>query len=173
MIENEKKIVAELVTSNTLNPEAYLIKDGSLEYKKMGSGNYRDLSIIKTNYKRVVGVSKSFNPERCVDRNNRSNAVKIAQLPLYARTPAHIFQSDLLGNVRFCIWYLRIRDSKRTISPFDGVVKVEKILVSEQEQEYGLDSQEIDVISANLINERNPVSYGSDQRGLIIYTLFS
>ena len=42
--------------------------------------------------------------------------------------------------------------------------KVEKILVSESEQEYGLNTEEVDLISANLINERNPVCYGKDAR---------
>lgn len=164
MIEQEKKVVADLALNNELRPEAYLIKDGSLEYRRMGLGAYKDLSMIRSNYKRVVGVSKSFNPERCVDKNNRSNALKIAHLPVFARTPAYIFESDITGGVRFCVWYLRLREPKHTISPFDGIIKVEKILVSEQEQEYGLDSEEIDVISANLINERNPVCFGNDDR---------
>ena len=43
-------------------------------------------------------------------------------------------------------------------------MKIEKILVTDDEQEKGLDSDEIDRISANLINERNPTCYGSDNR---------
>ncbi len=162
MMEAEKRVVAQLAHQDELNEENYLLKDGSLEYREIGS--QVDLSIIKSNYKRVVGVSKSFNPERCVDHRNRSNAVKIAQLPLFHRTPAYMFESYRTGGIRFAIWYLRIRDASRTVSPFDGIIKVEKILISEQEQEYGLDSDEVDVISANLINERNPVSYGRDSR---------
>jgi len=49
-------------------------------------------------------------------------------------------------------------------SPFDGVLKIEKVLVREQQEEEGLDSDEIDIISANIINERNPVCYGTDKR---------
>jgi hypothetical protein len=44
------------------------------------------------------------------------------------------------------------------------VVKIEKVLVTDNEIENGLSSDEIDLISANIINERNPVAYGSDTR---------
>ena len=30
--------------------------------------------------------------------------------------------------------------------------------------EVGLDTEEVDLITANIINERNPVCYGADQR---------
>ncbi len=168
MIEQEKKIVADLVMQNLLSEDAYLFKDGSLEYKTMAEGNYRDLSLIKSNYKRVVGVSKSFNPEKCIDEHGKSNAKYIVQLPLFHRTPAYLYESNLSkgieGIVKFAIWYIRIREAKYTNSPFDGLVKVEKILVNEREQEKGLLSEEVDLISANIINERNPVCYGKDGR---------
>lgn len=168
MVENEKRIVSQLTRDNKLNENSYLLKDGSLEYRKLETGDYRDLSIIKSNYKRVVGVSKSFNPERCIDANKQSNATKIAELPLYFRTPAFMYESTMAsgkeGKVKFANWYLRIRDAKFTNSPFEGIIKIEKILVSEKEQEIGLDSEEIDLISASLINERNPVCYGKDSR---------
>lgn len=51
----------------------------------------------------------------------------------------------------------------RTQTPFDGVVKVEKIMMDE-ELETGIDSDVIDLISANIINERNPTCYGTDRR---------
>jgi len=164
MIENEKKIVDRLTSKNILNEDSYLIKDGSLEYQKMKTGNFRDLSIIKNNYRRVVGVSKSFNPEKCIDKRGKSNAKIIAELKLYHRTPAFMYESTRVLNVKFAIWYLRIRDTKYTISPFDGILKVEKILITDKEQEDGLDTEEVDLISANLINERNPVCYGKDSR---------
>ena len=164
MMDNEKRIVALLTQKNILNEDSYLIKDGSLEYQKMKTGDYKDLSKIKSNYRRVVGVSKSFNPEKCIDNKGKSNAKIIAELDLYHRTPAYMFESSRASNVKFAIWYLRIRDRKYTVSPFDGILKVEKILVTEAEQENGLITEEVDLISANLINERNPVCYGKDSR---------
>lgn len=165
MIECEKKIVAELVKKNKINYENYLLKDGSLQYKPVAAGNYRELSKLKANYQCVVGLSKSFNPELSKDRSNKSNASNIAKLPLFHRTPAFMYQTDIVGaDVFFAIWYLRIRETKYSDSPFAGVVKLEKVLVSEKERENGLDTDEVDMISANIINERNPVCYGQDSR---------
>lgn len=165
MTECEKKIVSELVKKNLLNQDNYLLKDGSLQYKPMKSGDFRELSKIKSNYRCVIGLSKHFNPELSRDKAGKSNATKIAKLPLFHRTPAFMYQTDIVSTeVHFCIWYLRIRDVKYSGSPFSGVVKIEKVLVTDNEIENGLSSDEIDLISANIINERNPVAYGSDTR---------
>ena len=164
MIETEKKIVAYLSTKNLINPDKYLIKDGSLQYAPSKSSNFKELSKFKSHYKCVIGISKMFDPELCRDNNNKSNADKIAMLSNYHRTPAYKYKSERVGNVYFAVWYVRIRESKHTFSPFSGIVKVEKILITDEEIENGLDSQEIDLITANIINERNPVCYGKDTR---------
>lgn len=164
MYLTEVKIVAALYLKNLLREEAYLLKDGSLAYSKMQTGDYKELSKIKSHYKRVVGVSKIFNPELCRDRSGKSNADKIAKLHLFHRTPAYMHQESFTGEARFAIWYLRIREASRTDSPFAGVVKIEKILITEDEMENGLATEEADVITANIINERNPVCYGKDSR---------
>lgn len=167
MIEQEKKLVEYLAKENKLSADSYLIKDGSLEYSEKGlvdKSKAYQLAKIKDNYRHVVGVSKTFNPEKCLDERNRPNSVKIANLPLFHRTPAFMFESDIINDVKFSIWYLRIRDSKKTYSQFDGILKIEKILITDNEQENGLDTNEIDMISANIINERNPVAYGKDKR---------
>ena len=52
--------------------------------------------------------------------------------------------------------------AEETISPFDGVLKMEKNLVGDKEEDDGLDSDEIDLISTIIINERNPICYGQD-----------
>jgi hypothetical protein len=163
MIECEKKAVSELVKKNCLDQDHYLIKDGSLQYKPSG-GDFKELSKFKANYRRVVGVSKSFNPELITDNRNKSNASAIANLSLYHRTPSYKYQTEIVGNVHFCIWYVRVREATYTDSPFSGVLKIEKLLVTDDEINYGLESKEIDRITANIINERNPVCYGKDQR---------
>jgi hypothetical protein len=160
----EKKVVIELAAGDKLDHDAYLLKDGSLEYKKMATGDYKDLSIIKNNYRWVVGVSKSFNPEKCKDIQGNVNASGLAKLPLYHRTSACLYESKISGHVKFAIWYARIRDAKYSYSPFDGILKLEKILITADEEEKGLDTVELDYITANIINERNPTAYGSDTR---------
>ena len=164
MIETEKKIVASLYDKGLINANKYLIKDGSLQYKPMKTGDFKELIKIKNHYKSVIGVSKMFNPELCRDKDGKSNADKIADLKLFHRTPVYKYKSEMVGNVYFAIWYVRIREKEHSASPFAGVLKIEKILITDDEIENGLDSQEVDLITANIINERNPVCYGKDDR---------
>lgn len=159
MIKLEKNVVTELVRKKKLNKNTFLIKDGSLEYE-WDKTDLKNLSLIKANYASVVGVSKAFNPES-LSKDVKDISRKIADLPNHHRTPAFMYETERIPDVKFAVWYLRIRE---TISPFDGVLKIEKILVWDKEEEDGLDSDEIDLISANIINERNPVCYGQDNR---------
>jgi hypothetical protein len=165
MIETEKKIVALLYDKGLINANKYLIKDGSLQYKPMKTGDFKELIKIKNHYKSVVGISKMFNPELCKDKDGKSNADKIAELKLFHRTPVYKYQNkEHLGDTFFAIWYVRIREKEYSSSPFAGVLKIEKILITDDEIENGLESQEVDLITANIINERNPVCYGKDDR---------
>ncbi len=168
MMELEKDTVEDLVLQDKLDQDHYLIKDGSIEYKVVSnkSKNKKNLSDnkIANYYKYVIGVSKSFDPTKCKTKSGNTNSDIIANLKPFERTPAYMYQSEIAGNVCFVIWYLRIRDSRYTQNVFDGVVKVEKLVITPDEQERGLDSDLIDLISANLMNERNPVCYGSDNR---------
>ena len=166
MIEAEKRMVAELVHDKRLGQDAYLVKDGSLEYKEMKSGreDLRTLQKIKHNYSWVIGISKSFNPESCLDHTGKPNSNYIADLPLFHRTPVARYENrDFLGDVQFGVWYIRLRDKARTNTPFDGVVKVEKIMMDEEIND-GINSDTVDLISAHIINERNPTCYGIDRR---------
>ena len=100
----------------------------------------------------------------CYDHTGKPNSNYIANLPVFHRTPVARYTSSRVGNdVTFGIWYIRLRDKRRTQTPFDGVVKVEKIMMDE-EIDGGINSDVIDLISANIINERNPTCYGTDKR---------
>ena len=165
MIEAEKRMVSELVKDKRLDQDNYLLKDGSLEYKvaKVGREDLRSLQKIKHNYQWVIGVSKAFNPEICLDHTGKPNSNYIADLPVFHRTPVARYENNYSGDVQFGVWYIRLRDKRRTQTPFDGVVKVEKIMMDE-EIANGIDTDVIDLISANIINERNPTCYGTDRR---------
>lgn len=165
MIECEKKLVAELVREGSLNQDNYLVKDGSLEYRptKEDKADKKRYQTFKNNYNWVIGASKNFNPEVCED-NGKPNPGFIADLPLYHRTPVAEYENPMLGDIKFAVWYIRLRDKSKTRTPFDGILKVEKILVTEEETEAGIDSELVDTLSAYLLNERNPVCYGSDLR---------
>ncbi len=165
MIDCEKRIVSRLMSKHLLNQDNYLIKDGSIQYKTMKTGDFKERSRIRNNYRHVIGVSKKFNPNLMKDQKDQSTAGAIARLPIYHRTPAFLWQpGEEWGNEKFAIWYVRLRSIDKTASPYAGIIKVEKMLMTEQEAENGLSTDEIDTISAHLINERNPVCYGSDSR---------
>ena len=163
MLEQEKKVVAELADSNLLSGGKFLLKDGSIEYP-MFSKSSEELRKFKENYRYVLGISKSFNLDNYIDKHNKNNSDKIAKLALYHRTPVSFYHSDRVGDINFAVWFVRIRETKYTRNVFDGVLKIEKILVTDSENEKGLDSEEVDFLTANIINERNPVCYGNDSR---------
>lgn len=167
MIVREKELVAELVREGKLNQDNYLVKDGSLEYKptREDKADKKKYQVFKNNYSWVLGVSKNFNPETCLDINGKPNPGFIAELPLYHRTPVACFENKFFGDdIQFAVWYIRLRDKKQTRTPFDGILKIEKILVTQEDVDNGIDSDLVDVLSAYLISERNPVCYGSDLR---------
>lgn len=167
MIELEKKAVSMLVQSHKLNDESWLLKDGSLEYAKVSKGDSFLFSRIRNNYRHVVGVSKSFNPGLVqIGKGSQCKSASrmIAELKPFHRTPAFCYRADRAGGV-FAVWYLRLRDSRQmNRNLFDGVVKVEKVLVTKEEEAHGLETAEVDAISAWILNERNPVCYGKDSR---------
>jgi hypothetical protein len=164
MVEREKAMVKTLVEENLLSDRTWLVKDGSLEYSRLADRNAPFVfSKIKSNYKRVVGVSKSFNPELARLSSNKSAAKMIADLKPFERTPAAMYSTDRVEG-KFAVWYVRLREPRLSRGPFDGIVKVEKILTTASEEEYGLDSNDVDKISAWIVNERNPVCYGKDGR---------
>lgn len=164
MVEQEKMMVAKLAAQNLLSYDNYLLKDGSLEYRVIGMKNEREIRNFKNNYRWVVGASKSFNPENCKDHNGKNNSNLIADLKLFHRTPVSMYSSPRIGNMKFAVWYVRIRDKVHTNNAFDGILKLEKILVTDEQIANGVDTEEVDWITANIINERNPVCYGDDFR---------
>lgn len=164
MIEREKEMVKKLVREGKLNQDNYLVKDGSLEYRltKTDKDDEKSFQTFKQNYNWVIGLSKSFNPEACFDKG-KANPGFIADLPLYCRTPVAYFGSEK-EPLAFAVWYVRLRDKSRTRTPFDGILKVEKILVREDELKNGMETETVDRLSALIINERNPTCYGMDTR---------
>ena len=164
MTQCEKTMVAKLVKDGYLLPDRFLLKDGSLEYQVLSITSPTELARFRNNYQFVVGASKSFNPAYCIDKNGSNNSSLIAQLPLYSRTPVQMYSSPRIGDMEFAVWFVRIREGRYTNNAFDGILKLEKILVTQRQMDEGLDSEEVDIITANIINERNPVCYGVDRR---------
>lgn len=166
MLQLEKEMVQDLAKARKLSTEQFLIKDGSLEYRKVGKSNpFSDFNRIKGNYEHVVGVSKSFNPQAILAQSKLKDQGSIASLPAFSRTPVFRYVNPYNSDIAYGVWYVRIRNSSLgDYSPFSGVLKLEKILITDDEITYGLDSDQVDTITAHIINERNPVCFGSDNR---------
>ena len=161
MTDEEQRLVADLCAHNRLDDEHYLIKDGSLEYNPSFSNvNRPDKTMLRENYRYVVGVSKRFDPELLPDYEGHRLSKTIANLKPFERTKAYRYTSEANG-VQYAVWYLRLRNSDFRETNFSDVVKCEMVIINEEEQ---TDTDLINTISANLINEAYPVCYGNDTR---------
>lgn len=155
MLEQEQALMEELTQHRKLNQENFLIKDGSLQNIIM---NAKKCRFNINNYRWILGVSRSFDPEIRFNSQDKANSGYIADIPVNHRTKAARFEG--LGGTEFAVWYIRLRDSTRTNSAFDGVIRVEKMLVTQSEKDKGLDSAFIDTLSAYILNERTHVESG-------------
>lgn len=161
MTDEEQRMVALLCKKNKLDDENYLIKDGSLEYNPSFSNfEKEDRTMLRENYRYVVGVSKSFDPELLPDFEGHRLSKTIASLKPFSRTKAYRYTSDANG-VQYAVWYLRLRNSNFRETNFSDVVKCEMVIIDEDEQ---INTELINLISANLIKEAYPVCFGNDTR---------
>jgi hypothetical protein len=161
MTDEEQLLVDELCRENKLDDQHYLIKDGSLEYNPSFSNfNRADNTMQRENYRYVVGVSKSFDPELLPDYEGHRLSRTIANLRPFERTKVYRYTSDANG-VQYAVWYLRLRKSDFRETNFSDIVKCEMVIIEEDSQ---MDTDLINTISANLIKEAYPVCYGNDRR---------
>lgn len=163
----ELETVDEVNRLGKLDKESYLLKDGSIDY------NYKlfqkdkaidNVGKYRKNNQFVIGVSKRFNPDVIVKRKEISIANDIVNLPNYHRSRVVLYESSYTGNL-LSVWYVRIRPKvNRNSHPFEGVIKCEKMVTNYEVDHPKEDSDLINLISVNLIRERNPTSYGSEDR---------
>jgi len=163
MTDEEQILVAELCRQNKLNDESWLIKDGSLEYNPSFSNfDSTQWNNLRANYQNVVGVSKMFDPELLPDYEGNSLAKTIANLKPFERTKVYRYETKhSQGSSFYAVWYLRLRNSEFRETSFSDVVKCEMVLLQEDKP---IDTDIVNVISANLIREAYPVCFGTDTR---------
>lgn len=159
MMDQEQLMVQYLCKTNLLGKDSWLVKDGTLEYKKDFS-NRKDVNLDIAQYtdhiRHVIGVSKLFNAELLGYQEKKIGQI-IAQMPPSARTNAYIFNHD---DHHYCIWYIRLRSNPKPSNHFSDVIKVEFIMLDEKP----VNSNDIDNISKHLLNEASPVCFGKDAR---------
>ncbi|MDR1973435.1 MAG: hypothetical protein LBQ31_02050 [Bacteroidales bacterium] len=166
MVDEEQLLVAQLCKENKLDDESWLIKDGSLEYNPRFSNlEPAQWNNLRANYQHVVGVSKMFDPELLPDYEGNRLSQTIANLKPFERTKVYRYESAHSGT-SFAVWYLRLRGGNQQAqtfreTSFSDIVKCELVLLREGQL---IDTDIINVISANLIREAYPVCFGSDTR---------
>lgn len=161
MMELELEMISNIVNSQQLASDEMLIVDGSLQFMNNGQNNEFDERMFKN----VIGISKTFNPNlKGLFRDKTTEIASIlARLKFGQRTPVYKLDIPNCGKI-IGAWYMRIRPEEKVKNPLDGVVKIEKIAVTEEEKMNGFDSFIIDNISKALMQERNVTCYGSDPR---------
>lgn len=172
MTDDEQLLVKDLCIQKKLNDENWLIKDGSLQYNpRFSSFKLSEWNNMRSNYKYVVGVSKSFDPDLIKNFEGRKLSATIANLKPFERTKAYKYTSEHSNGMTFAVWYLRLRkENNFRETHFSDVVKCEMIMFDPSEP---IKSSTIDAISANLIREAYPVCFGSDVRwGNHIYPVY-
>lgn len=156
----EIDILERMVRSGTLETDRMLIVDGPLQFLGQDNGKpeFADM------FYNVVGVSKSFNPMLPTSDKSRRGGTQIGaellKLEYGQRTP--VFLKENSRNRKFGCWYLRVRPKSRMTGPLEGIIKIEKMAILENEE--GLDSSVVDNISLWLLNECSPTCYGRDER---------
>ncbi len=160
MTNKEQELVAQLCTENRLDSSHYLIKDGSLEYNSGRNKSEEERLKYRENYRYVVGVSKSFDPELIPDFEGHKLSKTIAGLKPHERTKVYRYKSDFNGE-EYAVWYLRLRQDDFSETNFSDIVKCEMVILNEGDF---IQTDLINSISANLINEAYPVCYGNDTR---------
>ncbi len=156
----ELKAVQKLVEHHMLQSDSLLVKDGPLQYK-----NVRGRGFDITQFRNVVGVSKTFRPSFPAGKGRGRKdvgAITVA-LDMGERTP--VFKTlEAEGGRAIGMWYLRIRPCAQMSNPLEGIIKAECYAIEEQEVQDGLDGERIRTISAHLLRERNVTPYGQDSR---------
>lgn len=156
----EIEILEKMVRSRILEPDKMLIVDGPLQFIRQDNGtpSFADL------FYNVVGVSKSFNPMLPTSGKSKRGSAQIGtellKLEYGERTP--VFLKVNSKGRRFGCWYLRIRPRNRVSNPLQGIVKLEKMALIDDEE--GIHSEIVDNISLSILNEGSPTCYGRDER---------
>ncbi len=153
----EIDLISGMVASNELASNQMLMIDGSLQFINISD----KLAIFQD----VIGISKSFNPNLAgllMGASKKQIGTHLTDLDYCERTP--VFKLDRGDGKRIGAWYLRIHPRNKVKRPLDGVIKIEKIATSRDQNEDGFETDVVNEISRSILLERLVTCYGSDSR---------
>lgn len=153
MHDLEIDAVLKMAAHHRLTNDQMLVIDGPLRFKKK-------FDLVQ--FRNVIGVSKSFRPSFAVGKNRRQDVGAItSRLDFAERTS--VFKTTEEDKT-IGMWYMRIRPAGMMIDPLQGVIKMECYAVDAEDKDLGFDSERIDVISAQILRERNVTPFKADSR---------
>lgn len=152
----EVRALEQLTNENLTESSRLLLVDGSVQFTSI---DHKNLSWLRN----VVGLSKSFSTRLTFTRDKKEiGALLVESLRAVGdRTPA--FRYEFQGRP-YAAWYLRIRERATVDKPLSGIVKLERVLLTDEEVEIGLPSDIVDNVSLSVLGERYPTPYGQDDR---------
>lgn len=152
----EIKFLEEMTNDGIIYQNRIIVVDGALQFQNIRKERRSCLRY-------AVGISKRFNLrlKHIISKTREVGTHLINLKNVGDRTSAFLLKTS---DAKYSFWYLRIHPLQRTFSPFAGIVKIEKVLVDEKEQEYGLPTDVVDNISLYVLLERNVNPYGIDLR---------
>lgn len=153
----EVRHLERMTSDNRLGQSSIVIVDGALQFQ-----NIKEDRRYLLRY--AVGISKRFKLHlRGVTGRSVQVGTHVLQLKRVGdRTTA--FRTKEKDRRAYAFWYLRIQPIEKMAYPYAGVVKIEKMLVEEEELAYGLSGDIIDNLSRYVLLERSVTPYGLDHR---------
>jgi hypothetical protein len=158
MASMELGMVDALAEKGLLRGDSLLAKDGPLRYKNLAGRGF-DV----TQFRNVVGLSKTFRPSFSVGKGKSKKDVGVLTFLLKMGERTQVFRTPG-ENCAIGVWFLRLRPRVIGENPLQGVIKAECYAVSPDETESGLNGERIRGLTAFLLRERNVTPYGADSR---------
>lgn len=154
MHDLEISAVQEMAERCLLTNTGLLVIDGPLRFKK---------KFEITQFRNVIGLSKSFRPSFAVGKGRRKIDVGALTSGMAFGERTSVFKT-VDERKTIGMWYLRLRPCNMMSNPLQGVVKMECYAITPEEQENGLETDRIDIISSHVLRERNVTPYQADWR---------
>lgn len=162
----EVDFLSQMTATGDIHQQQMIIVDGALQFTNIPKEQLHSIRY-------AVGVSKHFNLHLTdvYSRGKEIGTLLIKLANVGDRTKGFRLRMD--NGVEYCFWYLRIRPCEHLTFPFAGIVKMEKVLYSQDEKENGLTGDAIDTLSQWMLLETSVAPYGQDFRWAShIYPIF-
>ena len=122
--------------------------------------------ILKQNIQKSKAFTQVTLDDDCIVKDSKPDIIKIIHTKgsiIFEESKVNNQTVWVTGKLKFTVLYRSDGNAGKVETLSDTIDFGEKIMMDE-EKDTGIDSEEIDLISATLINERTPTCYGTDKR---------